>query len=72
MSNSKTIQVKQKSGLVKIVLQDYYCEAEVYIPWKKAMGLCGKLVLRAHLSDTSCIETVCPRCRSLQLIKKNV
>jgi hypothetical protein len=68
----KRIQVQQKSGLIKLDLSDYTCENRVYIQWKKEHGVCGKLLLRAHLSDTSCIETVCPRCRSLQVIKKNV
>lgn len=72
MSKPRIIQIEQKSGKVRIELTDYFCEAQVYIPWKKTSGVCGKLILRAHLSDTSCIETVCPRCKSLQLIKKNV
>lgn len=72
MGKVKVIQVQQKSGVVKLELSDYFCENTIYIRGEDKKGVCGKLLLKAHLSDTSCIETICPRCRSLQLIKKNV
>ena len=72
MSKPKTIQVKQKSGTVRLELTDYFCENKIYIRGEKKEGVCGKLLLKAYLSGDSCVETMCPRCRSLQLIKKNV
>jgi hypothetical protein len=54
------------------VLGSYFCRNIIYIKGKNKTGVCGKLLLKAELSNDSYIETICTRCRSLQTVIKKV